>query len=862
MAKNNEVTAKFSVDIAELKKGITEANRQIRMANAEFKAASAGMQDWQKSSDGLTAKITQLKSVLSSQKTILENLKKQYEQVAAEQGENSKGAQELAIKIKNQEAAINKTTKELNNFEGELKDVQKAEDLAAKNGKSVEENLREIGEQGKQTADDMKKSSEGFTVLKGVLADLAVSGIKMAIGAMKELATETWESVKAAAAYADEINTLSAQTGLSTEKLQEFKYMEDLLDVSTDTLTGSMAKLIRNMANAQKGTGDASAAFEALGVSVTDSSGELRSNQDVFGEVIDALGQMENETQRDAYAMQIFGKSAQDLNPLIKAGGDRIAELSEEAHKMGYVLGDETLDSLNETQDSFDRLSKVAEGTKNNLVAAFGPVITEVLKPFTEALAEVPAAVKSGDFSGVLGAIKGIFTGALNKAKEEGPAFIKSGFEIAKQIGLGILEATPDVANVAAELLKAGIEGITEQAPQIINALPETFKQIAGVLIRQVPAILNAGNGLALALVQTVASAMPGLVSEMPGFLQTVADAIIAFLPVFLQSGADILQAVIDGIIATLPVLLAALPEVINTISGLLEESLPIIIEAATSMLLGIIKALPTIIQLLIRNLPNIITTITNVLVKSIPILIEASETLFEKGIIPAIPYVIRLLVQDLPNIINTITMTLIANTPLVLAAAIELFTGIISAIPQICISLAKEVPTIIETIVQGLIENIDSMRQAGIDLIAGLWEGMSGSTDWIKERIAGWVGNVTDFMKGLFGIHSPSTIMRDLIGKNIALGIAEGITENENAIKEAMGDVNADLIGSVDVRGARNAIRNGVTSAGGNGATGSAGGRTQNVTNNFYQYNTSPKALSRLEIYRQTRNQLAALGG
>mgnify|MGYP003295143816 CR=1 FL=1 len=362
MPKQGETTTKFKVDISELKKNISDAQRQIRLANAEFKAAAAGMDNWQTSSNGLTAKLGQLRTVLSSQKSILESLKTQYAQVAAEQGENSRGAQELAIKIANQQAAVNKTEKSLNEYERELKDVQKAEDLAARNGKSVEENLRELGDTSEKTAEDVKKSSEGFTVLKGALANLAAQGIQMAVSAMKDLAKETWEGVKAAAAYADEVNTLSAQTGISTEKLQEFKYMEDLIDVSTETMTGSMAKLVRNMASAQDGTGNAAEAFKALGVSVTDANGELRNNQDVFGEVIDALGKMENETERDAIAMAIFGKSAGDLNPLIEDGGETYRKVSEIMAKYGLEpVSQEALDRANEFNDKIDTIKAAAD---------------------------------------------------------------------------------------------------------------------------------------------------------------------------------------------------------------------------------------------------------------------------------------------------------------------------------------------------------------------------------------------------------------------------------------------------------------------------------------------------------------------
>lgn len=860
MPKQGETTTKFKVDISELKKNIADAQRQIRLANAEFKAASAGMDKWQTSSNGLSAKMTQLKSVLTSQKSVLENLKKEYDLVAKEQGENSKGAQELAIRIKNQEAAVNKTEHSLNNYEKELKDVQKAEKLAAKNGKSVEENLRDLGDQAEETGKEVEKSSDGFSVMKGVLANLAAQGIQVALSAMKDLAKETWESVKAAAAYSDEINTLSIQTGISAEKLQEFKYMEDLIDVSTDTMTGSMAKLIKNMASAQNGSKNTAAAFEALGIAITDESGELRNNQDVFGEVIDALSKMENETQRDAYSMQIFGKSAQDLNPLIEAGGDKIAALAQEAHDMGYVLSGETLDSLNETQDALDRFSKVTEGAKNNLVAAFGPTVTATIEPLVGVLKDIPAAVASGDFSGILESTKGIIDGAIQTAQEQAPHFIKTGLSLARQVAVGIIQELPSIQEASLGIMMAFIEGITEEAPKLIEAVPPVIEQLADGLIKAAPGLIKAALGLIKTLSESIIATVPVLSAAAPRIISEVIGGITELLPELLNTGVDIILSIIDGILQMLPLLVDALPDVIDAVTLFLQESLPAIIEAATVLFHGIIEAIPDIIQLLIQTLPGLITATTNLLVKNTPVIVEAATTML-KGIIQALPTIIRLMVADLPNLVNAITMTLIANTPLILAAAITMLGAVVSAIPEICIELAKQVPSIVTEIYNGLMEGVGSMIEAGKSLISGVWDGISASGDWFKGKISEWVGNITSYFKDLFGIHSPSTIMRDLIGKNLVLGLADGITDNVNEVKEAVQGLMQETTGAaLDMTDVKVHAASGMLPAASGTVT---GGIVQNTYNTFNQTNNSPKALSRLDIYRQTRNQLSfATGG
>lgn len=151
----------------------------------------------------------------------------------------------------------------------------------------------------------------------------------------------------------------------------------------------------------------------------------------------------------------------------------------------------------------------------------------------------------------------------------------------------------------------------------------------------------------------------------------------------------------------------------------------------------------------------------------------------------------------------------------------------------------------LVSSVVSGVASLPSKMLSAGKNLVTGLWNGISGSLSWIKSKISGWVGNVTDFIKGLFGIHSPSRLMRDEVGKMLGLGMAEGIERSRSAVNDAM-------------RGLNDATMNGLSVNGGQVAGGAANGKTIIIN----QTNNSPRALSRREIYRQTHNALAFAGG
>ena len=177
---------------------------------------------------------------------------------------------------------------------------------------------------------------------------------------------------------------MSAQTGIATDALQELKYMEELTDVSLETVTKSMAKQIKSMFSAQKGTEDYVNAYKQLGIEVTNADGSLRNANEVYWEIIDSLGQMSNETERDANAILLLGRSAQEVNPMIKIGSSGMAEFAKEARNMGSVLSNETLQKLGETDDALQRMYQQIEASKRSIGSDIAPAVTEAFQKITD----------------------------------------------------------------------------------------------------------------------------------------------------------------------------------------------------------------------------------------------------------------------------------------------------------------------------------------------------------------------------------------------------------------------------------------------------------------------------------------------
>lgn len=260
------------------------------------------------------------------------------------------------------------------------------------------------GKFGVQLPDGAAKAAEALNGINAGAA-LAVTGLGLLAAAIVKAEKQLISMTKESAAYADNILTLSLTTGQTTDQLQEFSYASELIDVSLDTLQGSLTKLTNNMQDTANGTGNAQAAFQQLGVSVTDADGHLRSANDVFYDAIDALGDVTNATERDALAMDIFGRSAQDLNPLIVQGADTLREYAQEAHDMGYVLDNDALAALGAVDDAYQRLQKTQEGVKNQLSEQFAPYLTEFYEKITRLIKDGGQALKDSGLVDAFGMI-------------------------------------------------------------------------------------------------------------------------------------------------------------------------------------------------------------------------------------------------------------------------------------------------------------------------------------------------------------------------------------------------------------------------------------------------------------------------
>jgi chromosome segregation ATPase len=394
---------------AEYRKALQQINTTIKTLGTEMSAVTSAFDKNDRSVESLAAQNEVLNRQIDAQKQKLSELKRFLEAAKDKYGDNNEATQRW-------QQLVNKTTAELNQHERALSENSKALD-------DLKRGYDEVGDELKEFKDDAEDAAEkggllGTVFKAGFFANIASDALRSVIGKVKELATEALN-------LADELTKMSEVTGFSAEELQKMKYIGDDLGVSLETQTGALKRIINNMSSAKKGTGDAYNAFKRLNISVTDANGELKDSKKVYFEVLDALKKVTNETERDAMAQDILGKSATELNPLIKAGSAALEELGEKAQESGAVMSDEAVAALDSFGDGIDhvkqKLTAFVGETLANLISTFGvntvdsltqaaQAIDDVGKKYTETVDDIQATAAVGD----------LYVGTLERLEQQG----------------------------------------------------------------------------------------------------------------------------------------------------------------------------------------------------------------------------------------------------------------------------------------------------------------------------------------------------------------------------------------------------------------------------------------------------------
>lgn len=368
-------------------------------------------------------------------------------------------------------------------------------------------------------------------------------------------------------------------------------------------------------------------------------------------------------------------------------------------------------------------------------------------------------------------------TYAMGNYAKENETFAGS-FSTLKASVQNFLSGAGDISSVINSFLsftEITMKSVNEIVPSMLNSL-----------ISAMPQLITAGTNISNSLLSGMMQNKDLIITSTMQLLTVLLNTILEFLPKLLEMGVEVLKSLLNGIQESLPKIVETVITIVELLLKTFMEMLPQILEMGITILVELIKGIAEMLPELIPMAINCITTLVETLLDNIDLLIDAGiELIFAlaDGLIKALPD----LIDKIPVIIDKLLLALSNNMPKLVEAGIiiiiELAKGLIKAIPQ----LVSKIPQIVSSFISAFTSYYSKLGDIGKNLVSGIWEGISNSLQWIKNKISSWIGNVTDFIKNLFGIHSPSRLFRDEIGINLGLGIGEGFDDSLNNVYRDM---------------------------------------------------------------------------
>lgn len=730
----------------EFKKALSDINSSFKVLGSEMKLVESQFGKNDTSVNALTARNQVLNKEIEAQKQKIETLRSALENAASSFGENDKRTQNWQIQLNNAEAA-------LNNMEREVSDNEKAIDAMSDEMGDAENAADGLGDEVEETGKQSDEAGGRFekfgSVLKSVGKALAVTMAAIstaAVAAGKKL----YDMANDVAATGDNIDKMSQRLGLSREAYQEWDYVLSQSGVDINSVQTGMKTLTNTIDDAKNGTDKAIEKFTRLGITQEDLANKSR--EDIFAMTIAGLQKMTDDTEKAALANDMFGRSGQEMIPLLNASAESTEELLQKSRDLGMVMSDEAVTAAVNYTDSMDTLKRTFSAVKNNIVSDLLPGFTKILDGLT-----------------------GLLTG-----QEEAGAQIKEG---AKEMVESISEVLPGIVDVFMNLVTA----VAEIAPAIIEALVNGIAE-------NLPSLLEAAAQMIVSLATGLAAALPTLIPTLVEVVMQICQTLIDNLPLILDAALQLITGLAEGILNAIPVLIDALPEVILSIVDFLLDSIPQIIDTGIKLLTSLVEALPEIITAIVEAIPKIIDGIINAVINAIPLIIEAGIKLLV-SLIQALPQIITTIVAAIPKIVSGLVDAILGNLDKIIMAGVDLFVSLIENLPTIIVEIVKAVPQIIAGIVKAFGSLMGKIVEIGGNIVKGLWDGITGLASWLWDKVSGWISGIWDGICSFFGIHSPSKEMA-WVGEMLVKGLAGSIDDNgDEAVKAAEG-MAADIDG------------------------------------------------------------------
>lgn len=714
---------------SEYRKAITQITQQLKVMGSEMSKVTAEFGRNNTSTESLTQRNKILNQQIEQQKEKVATLKGALEDSQKEYGENSKQANSWQISLNKAEAELISMTSELDRNSNAIKTNEQNEKTLS-NSYSV---LTKSIEGQKNKLEDLKKKYKNVVLEQG-------KNSKEAKDLRKEIKTLNGE-----------LNDNESRLNSAEQGLEEFENQENSTEKSTlslgDVIKGNLISAgmiagIKALANGMKelaskvgevakeslnARGELEQQVGGIETLFKDSSNKVIENANkAYGTAgLSAVDYMSTATSFSASLLQSLGN---DTEKVAETTDMAIIDMSDNANKMGT--------SMESIQNAYQGFAKQNYTMLDNLKLGYGGTKTEMQRLLTDAQKVTGVKYDINNLNDVYQAIHVIqgelgITGTTAKEATETLQGSMSGMKGAWQ---NFLSGSGNLGQVT--------EAVSTVVENVIKIAKEAIPQLIGDIKTSLPQMLELGKNILHTITDGIQEYLPELINVAIDIVNSLLEDLIEIAPDLINAGVEAIVQLASGITKALPDLIPkAIDAIITIVDGLL-DNIDELIDAGIELIMGLADGLIEALPQLIEKVPEIIDKLINKITDNLPKIIESGITLI-----------------------------------------VKLAEGLIKALPQ----LIEKIPEIITSLEEGFKKFWSSMGDIGKNLVEGIWEGIKNAKDWLWGKIKDWCGSLVDGIKGFFGIHSPSKVFKDEVGKFMAEGIGIGFSDEMSNVAKNM---------------------------------------------------------------------------
>ena len=549
----------------------------------------------------------------------------------------------------------------------------------------------------------------------------------------------------------------------------------------------------------QNPTDKAAASLQSLGVDVYDAQGNMRGLNDVFKDLQGAMAGMDNAS-KDSILSTLFNKT--DLtaaNAMLSNCTDRFDELSAAVENSAGACENMYAIQLDNLNGDIAILKSGLADLGISIYKDLNGPLREMTQLATSMVGELSEAYKEGGMEGMVGAVGGCMAEVVNTIADYAPQVVSMGVDLLENFIGGITENSGALADAAADVLSAFVEGLFTLVPQVILAGIDLITELADSVTQQAPQLISSGTQAITNFVSGIIQRLPSVVSTALTLVQTLVNSIGSNAPQLLSAAIQLVGGLLQGIVTMLPEIANMAVQLVTGLASAILENVPLLIDTAVQLVLNLINGLLSMLPQILQSGVQLVMSLLQGIISALPGIAQAGVQLIQglvQGLVSNLPAILQTAMQMVMQLIQGIVTMLpqIINEGMQLV--LSLVQGIASALPsilqmavqlvvQFVTGLASMLPTIVQqglqlivSLVQGIAANLPAIVQSAVQIIFSLITGLIQAIPQLIAAIPQVVGAIIDTIL--------STNWLD-VGIQIIKGLIDGIVSTGKSLWNAI---------------------------------------------------------------------------